>query len=196
MTNMFFEVWLKIEAVWFISLPVAVVESGILPQLCSKSQIQTLPVWNVNLTSEQFTDMEMGTRHISFEPVIGIVTGAIRKISAGPHRGEMTTIYLLRLINTADSAIAPSWDFWLQTNPFQVVLCFGTKTCWTLKKLPEVINYLAPLVTEELDAALPAWFQGRRWIKAEPEDKYILDISHNITVQQRRRLLGAQDCCR
>lgn len=63
---------------------------------------------NVNFTTEQFTDRETGTHRISLRPVIYVIKGAITKISTGPHSRKMTTICLLRLINTGDSTITRS----------------------------------------------------------------------------------------
>lgn len=142
--------------------------------------------------------METGTHNISLKPVIGFCYRSNKEdfCWSPSRRNDHNISAQVDQYGRLDRLSLSDEIFGLQTNPFQVVLCFGTKTCWTLEKLPEVINYLAPLVTEELDGALPAWFRGRRWIKAEPEDKYILGISHNIAVQQRRKLLRAQECCR
>lgn len=113
-------------------------------------------------TTEPFTDRETGTRHISLMLVISIPKGTRAEISTGLHGRKMTTIRLLEVERVVDQyhrldyyLVSVIRLFWLSTFPFQAVLCVGTKTHWTLEKLPKVINYLPPLVIEEMDCAQP-----------------------------------------
>lgn len=95
---------------------------------------------NVNFTSEQFTDRETGTHHISLTPVFCIIREAITKISSSPHSRKMTTIYQLRLINNNDSTAPPCVCvkiFWLSSLLISSCALFWNKNPLDFKETPQ-----------------------------------------------------------